>query len=175
MPQPFLRLTMGVHQEDYEHLGYKLNQPDTCTLISAMADTGCQSCLAEHKVIRKVGLSQKDLIPVTTKMHTADQKDINILGAAIVRFSGKASNSKEASTRQMVYITDSTDKLFLSREACIDLGIITRSFPKISTNDNTLTSTRTPNHDQCNCPERSNPPPLPTNYPSRQPKPTEIN
>ena len=29
----------------------------------------------------------------------------------------------------MVYVTNSIDKLFLSREACLDLGIISSKFP----------------------------------------------
>ena len=40
------------------------------------------------------------------------------------------SRLEERFTGQMVYITDNTDKLFLSREACVDLGIIPNTFPQ---------------------------------------------
>jgi hypothetical protein len=33
--------------------------------------------------------------------------------------------------RQMTYVTDNSDKLFISREACIALGMIFDSFPII--------------------------------------------
>ena len=95
---------------------------------SAMADTGCQSCLAGLKIVKKLGLSIRDLIPVDIKMHAADNRDIRILGATILRLSGKH-KGEERSTRQIVYVTDHTDKLFLSREACTDLGIISTTFP----------------------------------------------
>lgn len=58
----------AIHQvingEDYEHFGFKLHAPSTRAFVSAMADTGCQSCLAGFKVVKKLGLSTKDLIPV---------------------------------------------------------------------------------------------------------------
>ena len=53
-----------------------------------MADTGCQSCLASITVIRRLGLTENDLIPVTTHMHAANNNGIKILGAIILRFSG---------------------------------------------------------------------------------------
>ena len=87
-----------------------------------MADTGCQSCLACLKIVKKLGLSTRDLIPVDIKMHAADNHDIHILGAAILRLSGKNNKGEEQTTRQMVYVIDNTDKLFLRREACVDLG-----------------------------------------------------
>ena len=64
-PQPFLTLTATAHPEDYRVLGYKpiTPQPKTIT-ISAMADTGCQSCLASIKVIQCLGLCEDDLIPL---------------------------------------------------------------------------------------------------------------
>ena len=68
---------------------------------------------------------------VSMKMHDANGKGINILGAAILRLSGKSPNGEPRETRQITYITDNSDKLFLSREACIALGIITTRFPTV--------------------------------------------
>ena len=62
--------------------------------------------------------------------HAADDRDIPILGAAILRLSGTSSKGEAVSTRQIVYITKHTDKIFLSREACADLGIIPNQFNK---------------------------------------------
>lgn len=52
-----------------------------------MADTGCQSCLAGVQVIHKLGLTKSDLIPLTMKMHAANNGGITILGATILRIS----------------------------------------------------------------------------------------
>ena len=127
--QPFVRLSMSTHREDYEHFGFEIPTPPTSAFVSAMADTGCQSCLAGFKVLKKLGLSTKDLIPVELRMHAADNHDIQLLGAAILRLTGKNHDGKERTTRQIVYVTNNTDKLFLSREACADLGIISHQFP----------------------------------------------
>jgi hypothetical protein len=96
-----------------------------------MADTGCQSCLASLKIILHLGLREKDLISVTTRMYTANNNGINILDATILRLSGKSKSGDALATRQITYVTDDSDKLFLSREACMALGMISNTFPTI--------------------------------------------
>ena len=180
--QPFLTLSASVQRADYEHFGFRLCSPPTQVFISAMADTGCQSCLAGFKVVKKLGLSTKDLIPVSLKMHAADNHDIQILGATILRLSGKDRLGKERSTRQVVYVTNGTDKLFLSREACMDLGIISHQFPLVGEASMgeakgcqpsppqpiAAAATEAPNDHparECNCPRRTKPPPIPSTLP----------
>ena len=58
------------------------------------------------------------------QMNSADNLDIPILGATIFRLSGRDQLSDEGMNQQIIYITDSTDKLFISREARVDLGIL---------------------------------------------------
>lgn len=130
-PQPFTNLTVRAMPEDFEHFGFRLNSIPKAVTVPCMADTGCQSCLASMKVILRLGMKKSDIFPVTLKMHAANSKGINILGAAILRFSGKDSSGNLIETRQITYVTDNSDKLFLSREACISLGIITETFPTI--------------------------------------------
>ena len=71
-------------------------------------------------------------------------------------------------TKQMTYITDSSDKLFLSREACVALGIIHNHFSQ------TLASTQQCTHAihvhepttaSCYCPKRQLPHPPPESLP----------
>ena len=170
-PQPYVRLKMSIEKEDYNHFGFSLEVPQKQSFVSAMADTGCQSCLAGFKIVKKLGLSTKDLIPVDLKMHAADNHDINILGATILRLSGKDSKGEEKSTKQMVYVTNHTDKLFLSREACTDLGIISQKFPIVNETEetnphNSISSAAAPTPQQeCHCPKRTKPPPIPTTLP----------
>ncbi|VDI39664.1 Hypothetical predicted protein [Mytilus galloprovincialis] len=147
--------------------------------ISAMADTGCQSCLAGIKVIHRLGINQTELIPVNMKMHAANNKGITILGATILRISGKDDQGRHVETRQMTYVTDNSDKLFISREACIALRMISDSFPTIGEIDDTQQTPGTENsHNStnnigsvnsldttCICPQRKLPPPMPRNLP----------
>ena len=49
MPQPFVRLSLGIEKEDYEHFGLQLSFSPDHTSFDAMADTGYQSCLVGLK------------------------------------------------------------------------------------------------------------------------------
>ena len=71
------------------------------------------------------------------KMTAANENRIQILGALILRISGHATNDNTLQTRQIVYFTDSSDKLYLSRQACVSLGMITAKFPTIGEVQNT--------------------------------------
>ena len=67
-------------------------------LCQCYADTGCQSCLAGLKVVKKLSVSIEDLIPVTIKMQTANNDNIHIMGATILRLSGKSRKGEERFT-----------------------------------------------------------------------------
>lgn len=168
-PQPFVNVTARVATEDYEALGFRLSRDTATTSLPAMADTGCQSCLAGLKIIHRLGLRESDLIPVTMKMHTATYGGIKILGATVLRLTGKDEAGNAIETRQMTYITNSTDKLFLSKEACISLGIIPETFPSVraqhpTSHADSTTSQGAPVAD-CGCLKRQPPPPPPTELP----------
>ena len=127
-PQPFPVLTATAHADDHRALGFKPVIPQSCTTkFTAMADTGCQSCLAGLKVIHLLGLCKSNLIPVTLHMHTTN----NILGAVILRLPGQSHTGKVLETRQIAYVTSDTTKLFLGWEACTALGLITKNFPSV--------------------------------------------
>ncbi len=118
---------MSIKREDYSHFRFTIKTQLQQSFVSALANTGCQSCLAGPKIVKKLGLSTKDFIPVALKMHAAHNHDIRILGATTIRLSGTNNKGERTSTRQMVYVTSNTDKLFLSRKACTDFGIISKN------------------------------------------------
>ena len=102
------------------------------------------------------------------EMHTANDNGIKILGAVILRLTGNSTNGKNVQTRQITYVTDESDKLFISREACVKLGIIPSSFPTIgeafkpdscsNVDENLIPGSRSPLADStqtnCECPRR---------------------
>ena len=65
------------------------------------------------------------------KMQTANNEGSIILGAVLLRISCHSLTERSATTRQMTYVTDFLVKLFLSREACVALGIISERFPLV--------------------------------------------
>ena len=129
--QPLIKVTAHVSANDYVVLGCDIELTPRSTTVSGMADTACQSCLAGTSFLQCLGLSKGDLILVTMKMHAANSEGTKILGAMIARFSAKAVSGETFTTRLITYITDGANKLFLSREACIALGMISNNFPSI--------------------------------------------
>ncbi len=130
-PQPFIHVSVTVNPPDAHSLGLPtpLLRPTPSASYPAMADTGCQSCLAGTKLLSKLGLERKHLIPVTMKMTAANNRSIGIAGALVLRISGTSPSGETLGTRQIVYFTDSTDRLFLSKQACVALGMISHRFP----------------------------------------------
>ena len=163
--------------EDFITLGFKLHNRPKSIIHRAMANTGCQSCLAGIRVVHRLGLSTGDLIPVTMQMHAANNNGIKILGALVLCFSGMTKGGARLETRQLVYITDTSDRLFLSKEPCITIGMISTKFPTIGEIKQTHHSTQTLNavdtltHNEsclttpCECPRRQLPPAPPTELP----------
>ena len=109
-PQPFLNISVSVSQEDYQDLGLKLTRNIKPITLLAMADTGCQSCLVGIKAVSHLGLRAEDLIPVSMKMHAANNNSIKILGAVILQFSGKSASGNHMESRQITYVTDASDQ-----------------------------------------------------------------
>lgn len=168
-PQPFINLTVSAVRKDYLEMGFTLKiMPKSCKL-PVMADTGCQSCLAGMKSIALLGFRPSHLIPVNMRMHAANNQGINILGAVILRFAGQNSNGSYLETRQLTYVTDSSDAIFLSKEACVALGMISKQFPTVgeasSSPKTVMAATKTMQNDVCNCPKRELPPPPPKTLP----------
>lgn len=103
-----------------------LRQETLHLTTTAMADTGCQSCLAGPSLMKALHLHNSDLIPACLVMHSASGTNLPILGVAFLRIKAKISDRE---TRQMVYFSDIATKLYLSLATCTDLGLIAMGFP----------------------------------------------
>jgi len=125
IPATAIYLAQSIHPDDYVALGYNpvTTAPKSIDLHT-MADTGRQSCLASLSIIHRFGLSVADLIPVTTHMHPVNRSGSRILGAVIPHLTGKTAPAHNLETRQIVYVTNDSDCLFLSWETRKDLEII---------------------------------------------------
>ena len=64
-PQPFLKLGISIHPEDYVNLGIppKIRKRMSASL-HVMADTGCMSCLIGMKLLHRIGLRRTHLTPL---------------------------------------------------------------------------------------------------------------
>uniref|UniRef100_A0A0L8HIR9 Reverse transcriptase RNase H-like domain-containing protein n=1 Tax=Octopus bimaculoides TaxID=37653 RepID=A0A0L8HIR9_OCTBM len=126
-PHPFVTTFIQADPADTKALGFptSLSWPTTAIHHNAMADTGCQSCLAEASLQSKLGLDQCHLMPVNMTMTAANSSPIDIIGALTLRISGTAPSSLKCTTRQIIYTTPSTDKLFLFHYCVTPQGYVT--------------------------------------------------
>ena len=53
---------------------------------------------------------------------------VDIIGCVVMRLSGYSASGARCETRQIVYVTETSNKIFLSLEACIGLGLVSDSF-----------------------------------------------
>lgn len=169
-PQPCVDITAIAVPSDIEDLAVRptITTSTPAASYSATADTGCQSCLAASDLLPQLGLNKYNLIPVTMKMSAANNQGITIIGALPLRISGISPSGVKHTTRQLVYFTPSTKRMFLSKHACAALGLISTNFPTIG---ETLETSDKPSKPPtaaiitCQCPKRAMPPPKPTALP----------
>ena len=183
-PQPLIDVVISTHRSDYRTHGHTLRHETPHLITTAMADTGCQSCLAGPKLMRALHLTDDDLIPACLIMHSASGTNMPILGAALTRITTQSTGRQ---TRQMLYFSPIATKLYLSLATCTDLGLIPTGFPLCTPTpppgngtdtqatpdqppclrNNQMVSQQLPDipHRSCSCPDRAPPPPRPTSLP----------
>ena len=142
-PQPTLSLYTTHYPCDTRALGLRtpLRRPTKAALVSVVADTGCQSCLAGTNLLSKLGLTERYLSKTRLQMSAANGNNLDIIGAIALRLSDSASPS-DTETRQIVYICRDTSD-FLSRRACVALGIVPRNFPGVGQSQQPLAEVST--------------------------------
>lgn len=73
-PQPFLKHIVRILPDDCAAYGFTLASRSRAAPLPAMADTGCQRCLAGIKVLHRLDLNRSDLIHVMMKMHATNNR-----------------------------------------------------------------------------------------------------
>ena len=135
-------------------------------MMPAMADTGCQSYLAGLECVQNLGLRKENLIDTSYNENACcKQQGDPYTWCCHIHISGTNKLGETVETHQITYITENSDKLFLSKQACIDLGMLTENFPTISetaSNNEVSDTNNTIQNAKCGCHKRSLPPPLPT-------------
>ena len=65
---------------------------------------------------------------------TATYRMVDIIGCAIMRLSGYFTSGTRCETRQIVYVIETSNKIFLSLEACTGLELVSGNFPAVGEN-----------------------------------------
>ncbi len=122
-PQPNINVTVSTHAADVEAHGHTLRRERHNLFTTALAGTGCQSCLA-GPLLSNLNLRRSDLIPAYLAMKSASGNSIPIMGATLLRV-----KFRQRETRQMVYFSPLASKLYLSLSTCQDVGLVSSAFP----------------------------------------------
>ena len=171
-PPPRLHTTASIMHNAHKKLGLtwkgsRKGAFDDHTL-EAIADTGCQTCTAGKDILSKLCCPDNFMIPTSHKIVGITSASLGIVGAVMLRITING-----RTTRQMVYVSDRVQGLYLSERALKDLGIISESFPNstftttaatlapVSTNDAWKNDT----HRTCECPKRTSTPSCPDTLP----------
>ena len=180
-PQPCIRLSVNIDTRSYRD--NRVKPPSALKHrsadMTALADTGCQAVCMGPGQLTRIGLSVKDLMEVDLKLSGANGSSIGILGGLFITITGEDSNGKKWSTKQLCYVAEGVTRLMLSKEACVQLGIINSSFPSVGSSYTDTASAVTdseefdlvpcsPNEDgSCSCPRRES---VPEAFPEFDPK-----
>ena len=101
-------------------------------------------------------------------MNGAGRFDLGVIGAVIMEFYCTEVDNKSYTTKQLCYICEKLDGVYLRRQELTDLWCISPQFPvPLSTPPlHSKAVCTTDNSEQCSCPTRpDHPPPLPTEVP----------
>ena len=173
-PHPLAQVSIRLCTSAYEELELPLPRVvDRSITRMSMPDSGAQMVVGGVDLIHSLGLTKKDLIPLATGVNAANRQSIGLLGSVLITVTGKDLDGNIRETRQFCYISSMVHTLFLSEEACEDLGFIDQNFPRVGTFplpgnlSSSGPTTPQPREDQrpCSCPARSPPPPPPTSLP----------
>ena len=167
---PTIQLQLSTNEGDYQRLGQPYKRICTRT-VTVVADTGAQSCLWSRKGCIESGFSKTDLIPVHHKMNSANKSPISIDGAVIIRLSGYTGDNVRIEAAVIAYISPEANTFYLSKEAMIQLGIISKMFPQIgaalinSVPSSSVVSAVSDSKALCGCEKRTKAPPRPSKLP----------
>ena len=177
---PCLKVTAAVCTEGYEQLGLTAPKAQGKEIDTAsLPDTGAQLTVAGMKQMHQLGIKRHELIPLSHGVSVANNKGLGLLGGALIEFYGKDKNGEIRRSKQLCYIAKDIDHLYLSRTACAELGLIGDSFPSIGDFSNlSVKSSKNKDvklydldyaseimSDNCTCPKRQLPPPVPIKLP----------
>merc|ERR1711895_416641 len=155
---------------NHVEFGHQISAPDKLKTVkkTVIADTGCMSTAIPPRFVYEAGFRKKDFIPVVSKINGAGGTDLSVQGAVVMEFTCAGPDNKVHSTKQLCYVCNRVDKVYMSRQGLMDLHCISPQFP-LPMPGATVATTDCHEEDvsKCDCPSRpAQPPPLPTKLPT---------
>ena len=131
-PHPTILVTAKPCPDDHSQFGHPVTNNASLRPIlssSVCADTGCQSTAIPPSYAYNAGYRRKDFIPVASKMNGAGRSDLGVIGAVVMEFTCAGSGNEIFTTKQLCYVCEKVNIVYLSRQALTDLHCISPQFP----------------------------------------------
>ena len=137
LDSPQLPVSFSVDHNAYAALGLSLprsrnNVNGKTKLGYGTADTGAQLTVVPVRQIENMGIRIDSIFPVQSRLNGAQDAPIMVEGGILLVIT--ATDPKTGITRsshQLCYVSRHVTTTFLSLSACIDLGLVPRSFPSV--------------------------------------------
>ena len=176
-PQPAVTVSVSVCKVGYEQLSVPAPRRPRTVTYPALPDTGAQMVVSGMDLVHKAGVTKRELFPVSSGIKAANSEGLKLIGGLLVTISAVGSDGITRSGSHMCYISEHVNRLFLSKKACQNLGIIGENFPEVGSADNTHSINKcelvdNSDPDSCGCPKRAQTPAPPEQIPF---PPTEEN
>ena len=173
-PQPQVEVLLAVCHTGYQQLGITQPRNGKQSMATALPDTGAQMVVAGPNTLHKLGVTKSELIPLSSGVNAANNQQLKLLGGLLLLISGTGQDGVKRISKQLCYIAEGISRVFLSKSACKDLGIISPDFPVIgkfgdganeSLEVNKCDIVDPDDHNICKCARRELPPPVPAKIP----------
>ena len=102
------------------------------SIITAIADTGVQSCVWAMSGFVAARFSAEDLLPESGNLTAANKPRIKITGIVVLCLRAPYSANDRKSCATMVYVSPAAHVFYLSYESMVDRGIVPVDFPSIT-------------------------------------------
>ena len=166
-PPPSLTIEITLIPEAHAEFGHASKKVSNLRThrITAVPDTGAQTCSSGPELQKVLGCPDRFLVPTRHRIRGITEAPLQIKGVIFARI---RVGSRE--THQMIYVSENTTGFYLSESALKDLGILSCNFPNPPSKQNVATSDN--GKAPCGCPRRTAVPSKPANIPFA---PTEEN
>ena len=180
---PKLKIGVALCIDGYLQLGIKPPRNQSKKLDThGLPDTGAQLTVSGVQFIHNLGVKKSELIPLAHGVTTANNAGLGLIGGVLVEFYGLDEKGATRKSKQLCYVAHDIEGLYLSKSACLDLGLIGPEFPTIGdfkcvnnvynkaleSYSAVLTNNQTDkivDSKECKCPKRELPPPAPKHLP----------
>ena len=98
----------------------------------AVFDTGAQMTVIPVDLLNKIKVKTSSIFPIACGLNTVTAAPVDLIGGILLKFTATNPNTGiSRTTSQLAYVSKSIKSIYLSREACSDLGTIPENFPEI--------------------------------------------